>query len=126
MTKRASAASERPERSEAAKRRASDGAGESEGRSPSDKIDALFINSGILGQRTFAEFVRRAFADEIDGVRVTQTVVTDGLTPAERAMRYALCLRVWPPGTAGIRNLDFHRYRCELNAGLLARNRLRR
>jgi glycosyltransferase involved in cell wall biosynthesis len=89
-------------------------------------VDALFINSGILGQRTFAEFVRGAFSEDVDGVRVTQTLVTEGLTPAERVMRYALCLPLWPPGTAGIKNLDFHRYRCELNAGLLARNRLRR
>src|SRR5262245_33456213 len=89
-------------------------------------VSALFINSGILGQTTFAEFVRRAFADEVDGVRATQTLVTDDLTPAERVMRFTLCLPLWPPGAAGIRNLDFRRYRCEMNAGLLARNRLRR
>src|SRR3982750_1769570 len=89
-------------------------------------VDALFINSGILGQRTFAEFVRRSFVGDLDGVRVTQTLVTDDLTPAERAMRYALCLSLWPAGATGIKNLDFHRYRCELNAGLLARNRLQR
>jgi glycosyltransferase involved in cell wall biosynthesis len=89
-------------------------------------VDALFINSGILGQRTFAEFVRGAFAGEVNGVRVTQTLVTDDLTPAERVMRYALCLPVWPARAAGYKNLDFHRYRCELNAGILARNRLRR
>jgi hypothetical protein len=28
-------------------------------------VDALFINSGILGQRTFAEFVRSAFAENV-------------------------------------------------------------
>src|SRR5260221_5906654 len=89
-------------------------------------VDALFINSGILGQRTFADFVRRAFAEERDGVRVTQTLVTENLTAAERLLRFALCARLWPPGTAGIKNLDLHRYRCELNARLLARNRLRR
>src|SRR5262245_11807480 len=89
-------------------------------------VEALFINSGILGQRTFADFVRGAFREEVDGVRVTQVLVTDDLTPAERAMRYALCLSVWPAGATGIKNLDFHRFRCELNAGLLARNRRRR
>jgi glycosyltransferase involved in cell wall biosynthesis len=89
-------------------------------------VDALFINSGILGQRTFAEFVRAAFAAPVDGVRVTQTLVTDGLTPGERVMRYALCLSLSPAGVAGLKNVDFHRYRCEMNAGLLARNRLRR
>jgi len=89
-------------------------------------IDALFINSGILGQRTFAEFVRRSFAGEVGGVRVTQTLVTEDLTPPERLLRFALCLPLWPPGAAGMKNLDFHRYRAELNAGLLARHRLRR
>ena len=89
-------------------------------------VDALFINSGILGQRTFAEFVRGAFVEDVDGVRVTQALVTDDLTPAERAMRYALCLPLWPSGATGIKNLDLHRYRCELNAGLLARNRVNR
>src|SRR5689334_3269582 len=89
-------------------------------------VNALFINSGILGQRTFADFVRDAFAGERDGVRVLQTLVTEDLTPAERLMRFALCLQVWPPGTAGLRNLDLHRFRCEVNAGILARNRLRR
>src|SRR5262245_4737790 len=88
-------------------------------------IHALFINSGILGQRTFSEFVRTAFQDEVDGVRVTQWRVTDDLTAAESVMRYLLCLRLWP-GAARVKNLDFHRYRCELNAGLLGRNRVRR
>jgi len=96
----------------------------SERREPA--VRALFINSGILGQQTFADFVGRAFSGERDGVRVVQALVTDDLTPAERLMRYLLCLRLWPPGAAGARNLDLHRYRCELNAGLLARNRLRR
>jgi len=49
---RASATSEPPERSEAAKRRASDGVGESEGRSPSDKNDC---GSGAHGERRFWE-----------------------------------------------------------------------
>jgi len=89
-------------------------------------ITALFINSGILGQRTFAEFVRSAFAGDVDGVRVEQTLVTEHLTSPERVMRYALCLPLWPKRATGVKNLDFHRYRCEFNAGLLARNRLRR
>ena len=89
-------------------------------------VDALFINSGILGQRTFATFVAGAFAGARDGVRVVQTLVTDDLTPAERVTRFVLCLQIWPPGAAGLRNVDLHRFRCEMNAGLLARHRLRR
>ena len=91
-----------------------------------DVVDALFINSGILGQRTFAEFVRAEFGRERDGVRVRQALVTEDLTPPERAMRFLLCARLWPRGALGLRNIDLHRYRCELNAGILARNRLRR
>ncbi len=89
-------------------------------------VDALFINSGILGQRTFANFIRDAFAVERDGIRAVQTLVTDDLSGAERLMRFLLCLRIWPAGAAGIKNLDLHRFRCEMNAGILARNRLRR
>jgi glycosyltransferase involved in cell wall biosynthesis len=88
-------------------------------------IEALFVNSGILGQRTFAAFVDRAFAEERDGIRVTQVVLTDGLTLRERALRRVLCARLWPDA-AGVKNLDRHRYRAELNAGLQARGRIRR
>jgi len=92
--------------------------------------NALFVNSGILGQRTFAAFVASAFAEPYDGVRVTQVLVTDDLTPAERVMRRLLCARVWPAGRslrgAPPGNLDFHRFRAELNAGILARRRIAR
>jgi glycosyltransferase involved in cell wall biosynthesis len=87
---------------------------------------ALFVNSGILGQRTFASFVRTAFAGVRDGIAATQVLVTDDLTLPERVMRAALCARLWPAGAAGLRNLDLQRFRAELNAGLLARNRIRR
>jgi starch synthase len=94
---------------------------------PGDTVTrALFINSGILGQRTFAQFVRTAFRDERDGVHVTQVLVTEDLTPGERVMRRLLCLPLWPSGATGLRNLDFYRFRAEFNAGLLARNRIRR
>jgi alpha-maltose-1-phosphate synthase len=41
-------------------------------------------------------------------------------------MRAALCARLLPRSLTATRNLDFHRFRAELNAGLLARNRIRR
>ncbi len=88
--------------------------------------NVLFINSGILGQRTFAAFVRREFAGERDGIRARQIVLTDDLTVAERVTRRVLCTRAWPDGAAGLYNLDLFRYRAELNAGLLARRRIRR
>jgi starch synthase len=87
---------------------------------------ALFINSGILGQRTFAQFVRSAFAEVHQGVHVTQVLVTDDLTPQERVMRRLLCLPLWPRRAGSLKNVDFFRFRAELNAGLLARNRIRR
>lgn len=86
---------------------------------------ALFVNSGILGQRTFADYVRRFFAEPRDGVEAVQTVLSDGLTLPERAMRRVLCARLWPDGAAGLRNVDLHRYRCEVNAGLMGRRRIR-
>jgi len=86
--------------------------------------NVLFVNSGILGQRTFAAFVRREFAGERDGIRARQIVLADDLTFAERAVRRVLCTRLWPDGAAGLYNLDRYRYRAELNAGLVARRRI--
>jgi starch synthase len=88
--------------------------------------NVLFVNSGILGQRTFAAFVRREFAGERDGIHARQIVLADDLTVGERAVRRVLCTRVWPDGAAGLYNLDLFRYRAELNAGLVARRRIRR
>jgi glycosyltransferase involved in cell wall biosynthesis len=88
-------------------------------------IEALFVNSGILGQKTFAAFVDRAFVGERDGIHSTQVVLTDALTVPERVLRRVLCARLWPDA-AGVKNLDRHRFRAELNAGLQARGRIRR
>jgi glycosyltransferase involved in cell wall biosynthesis len=88
--------------------------------------NALFINSGILGQATFARFISSAFAGDSEGVHATQIVLTDALTLTDRAIRRLLCLSLWPDGWGGMKNLDFRRFRAELNAGLLARRRIRR
>lgn len=88
-------------------------------------IEALFVNSGILGQRTFAAFVEAAFAGARDGVHATQVVLTDELTFVERALRRVLCTRLLPD-RPGLRNLDRYRWRAELNAGLVAAGRIRR
>jgi len=69
MTKRASEASEPPERSAPAKRRASDGVGESEGRSPSDKND----KADELMPLVYAE-LRRLAAHYLRGERPGQTL----------------------------------------------------
>ncbi|MFL5540738.1 MAG: glycosyltransferase family 4 protein [Longimicrobiaceae bacterium] len=88
--------------------------------------NVLFVNSGILGQRTFAAFVQRELVGERDGIRARQIVLADGLTVGERAVRRLLCTRLWPDGAAGLYNLDLYRFRAELNAGLVARRRIRR
>lgn len=85
---------------------------------------ALFVNSGILGQRTFACFVERAFVSRTDLVRATQIVIADGLSPAERVFRRAVCQRWWRDGR--LRNLDFFRFRAEWHGGVVARRRIRR
>jgi glycosyltransferase involved in cell wall biosynthesis len=89
-------------------------------------IHALFINSGILGQKTFAHFVQHAFAGQQEGIRATQIVLTEGLTLGERLLRRLLCLRLWSDGWGGMTNLDLMRYRAEWHAGLLTRRRIRR
>ena len=86
---------------------------------------ALFINSGVLGQKIFARFIHNAFADRPGGVQATQVVLTDGLTTRDRLLRRLLCLRVWPDGCCGLKNLDLLRFRAEWHAGLLARRRIR-
>jgi glycosyltransferase involved in cell wall biosynthesis len=86
-------------------------------------IEALFVNSGLLGQRTFARFVDRAF-DHDPEIRARQVVLTDNLTPVDRIVRRLLCTRLAPNGSSPLRNADLFRYRAELNAGLIARRRI--
>ena len=88
------------------------------------KITALFLNSGILGQRTFAQFVDR-FVRDRDGIEVIQEIVTENLTFGERVVRRILCQRLWRDGWFGLKNMDFLRFRAELNAGWGARRRMR-
>jgi starch synthase len=85
----------------------------------------LFVNSGILGQKTFARFIQNTFVDRPEDIQARQIVLTDDLSISERMLRRLLCLRVWPDGWAGLKNLDCRRYRAELNAGLQARRRIR-
>jgi glycosyltransferase involved in cell wall biosynthesis len=92
----------------------------------STPVRALFVNSGILGLKTFGRFVERAFEGTIDGLHVTQTVLSEGLTLDERVIRRLLCLQLWPDGLAGLRNLDLHRYRAEWHSGFCASRRIRR
>lgn len=89
-------------------------------------IRALFVNSGILGQKTFARFIAEEFAGGTGGICARQIVLTNDLTFSDRVTRRLLCTRLWPDGLAGLHNLDLFRYRAELNAGLTARRRIAR
>lgn len=90
----------------------------------SPRTHALFVNSGLLGQRTFARFVREWFLAGDGAIDATQTVLTDDLTVGDRVRRRLICTRAWPDGLLGLRNLDLFRWRAELHAGLLARRRI--
>ena len=92
---------------------------------PPRPTHTLFINGGILGLRTFAAFIEQAFADPAHGIEATQVVLTDNLSLEDRLIRRILCARLWPDGLAGVRNLDFLRFRAEWHAGLLARRRVK-
>jgi len=81
-----------------------------------------FVNGGILGLLSYAAWLRRTFGDDAD-IRAEHFVLTENLSLRERAVRRALCTRIWPDRIGG-RNLDLARYRQELSSGLQARRRL--
>jgi len=83
----------------------------------------LFINGGILGLSSFYRFLVESLPQQsaIDG---TQTVLTQDLTLFDRAVRRAMCVRLWKDGTFGLRNVDVARFRQELHAGVLTRRRI--
>ena len=91
---------------------------------PRPAIQALFINSGILGLRTFARFVDDAFVRSPADIHAMQVVLTDRLSTRDRVVRRLLSTRLWHDGWAGVANLDLLRWRAEWNAGLLARRRI--
>ena len=85
-------------------------------------VRAAFINGGILGLLSYANWVRQAFGDGRD-IEAEQFVLSDAPSFVERAIRRVLCARLFPD-LPGWHNVDLARYRRELNAGLQARRRL--
>ena len=77
------------------------------------------------GTKNLRPFHRQRVCRSAGGIHATQIVLTDDLTIGDRLLRRLLCLRVWPDGWGGMKNLDLLRYRAEWNAGLLARRRIR-
>ncbi|MEO8078858.1 MAG: glycosyltransferase family 4 protein [Acidobacteriota bacterium] len=90
---------------------------------PGRPIRTLFVNGGILGLASFHQFLQEFLPRQtaIDG---THIVLTEELTLFDRAIRRAICQRVWVDGVLGLRNLDLARLRHEMHAGLLARRRI--
>jgi starch synthase len=81
-----------------------------------------FVNGGILGLLSYADWARRAFSDDRD-IHAEHFVLTEDLSVRDRVVRRLLCQGL-APDKRGWRNVDLARFRRELNAGLLARRRL--
>jgi len=81
-----------------------------------------FVNGGILGLLSYANWARRTFADEGD-VHAEHFVLSENLPFRERVVRRILCQGL-APDIRGWHNVDLARFRRELNAGLQARRRL--
>jgi len=81
-----------------------------------------FVNGGILGLGVYADWLRRTFPDDRD-IHAEHFVLTEALTPGERAIRRVMCQRFWPDPD-GYANFDLARFRQELHAGVQARRRL--
>jgi glycosyltransferase involved in cell wall biosynthesis len=81
-----------------------------------------FVNGGILGLLSYAAWLRATFAGD-RAIDPEYFVLTEKLSPRERLVRRALCMRLWPDAI-GARNLDLARFRREINSGLQARQRL--
>lgn len=85
-------------------------------------INVAFVNGGILGLLSYANWARHAFEDARD-VHAEHLVLSEDPPFVERAIRRVLCARLFPD-VHGWRNVDLARYRREMNAGLQARRRL--
>jgi len=81
-----------------------------------------FVNGGILGLLSYANWVRRTFTDDRD-IHAEHFVLSENPPLSERIVRRILCQRLWPD-IPGSRNADLARFRQEWNAGLQARHRL--
>jgi alpha-maltose-1-phosphate synthase len=82
-------------------------------------LQALFVNSGMLGHASVAPLIRDAVAYD-PTVHATHIDLASPLSLGERIMRAALCAT-----PLGRTNLDYSRWRSELHCGLLAARRIR-
>jgi glycosyltransferase involved in cell wall biosynthesis len=83
----------------------------------------LFVNSGILGHKAVARVLTALTAGH-PGLRGEHEDLSGALTIGDRAIRRAFSLRL-APSAGPYANLDFLRWRQELNVGWLAARRIR-
>jgi len=83
----------------------------------------LFVNGGILGLSSFHRFLNE-FLPRQSGITGEHVVLTQRLSMADRIVRRLMCQPLWKDGWFGLHNVDLHRFRAELHAGLLARRRI--
>ncbi len=88
------------------------------------KPRALFINSGILGHKSVISLLKEATAHdpELDAVHVD---LSEGLTARDRLTRRLICFRPFGETRLSRMNIDYARWRHEMNAGLLAASRIK-
>src|SRR5207247_322786 len=85
-------------------------------------MNALFVNSGILGHHAVAALLQDAAA-RMHGVSATHINLSADLTIRDRLVRRRLCARV-APAAGWAAHVDRARWRQQMNAGLLAARRI--
>jgi glycosyltransferase involved in cell wall biosynthesis len=82
----------------------------------------VFVNSGILGHRAVADLLKDT-AWTVPAIEAAHINLSEELTFGDRLTRRLLCARVAPAAGAAA-NVDFARWRQQMNAALLAARRL--
>ena len=83
----------------------------------------LFVNSGIMGMASFAQFIRDAMTSDLE-IDASHINLSEDLSIHERRIRALLCARLWHDGWFGLKNMDLERLRSEYHAGLQASRRI--
>ncbi len=83
---------------------------------------ALFVNSGMLGHRSFAGLMTD-IAARVPGLEAHHVDLSRDLTATDRVLRRLFSLQL-TPSTGPAANLDMRRWRQEWNVGLLAARRI--
>ena len=79
-------------------------------------ISVLFVNSGILGMASFAQFIRDAMTGDPE-IAASHINLSEDLSVDERCIRALLCARLWHDGWFGLKNMDLERLRANTTRG---------